>query len=262
MSSAVRIDLAAAQYWALRCDPSFDQFCAEQEGSTLEVISFSRSCNSAGETIAQSRTVVTSANKPLPVALQALIGASRFAFDCTTTWAVDHYDREHRASFEMRPRASRGTHISGECWLECISPQVSRQMHVAHAPNESRMHPRGRLARVCTRSRSRPNSSASVLPSSRSSSGAWCAAPYQCLLLEPHVDRDTSARSPHPRLHLSRTDGKPWPPQQHGVRLHEVRAAIQHGHLHSTPQPTWPCAQCVAAQVRPLSRIGCGACPC
>ena len=120
-TSSVRVELPAAEYWALRLDPNFDAFCASRDGSVYELVSLSRWRDSAtGDEHARAVSSLTSEESAaaLPASVLNALNASRLVLDCTATWNTARYDRAHPAIFETRPRVkSARIEFAGENWL-------------------------------------------------------------------------------------------------------------------------------------------------
>ena len=121
------IDMPAAEFWALRLDTNFDRFCAAAENCAFNLVSLSHGKDERGEATVTSESEVTAEESPLPSALQAMLGARRFAFVSRSSWHPGAYDRAHAASFTSSPRTmSQRVAVRGRTWLEPLTASTCR----------------------------------------------------------------------------------------------------------------------------------------
>ena len=73
---ATRVDMSAQQYWALRLDVHFDEFCAERDSSRFTLTSQTEGSDAEGNAMVETKGVLTSSENLLPTSLQSMLGAA------------------------------------------------------------------------------------------------------------------------------------------------------------------------------------------
>ena len=75
LEMATRIDMPAQQFWALRMDPQFDQFCAKRDSSRFELVAMTERTDAEGNVVIETKGVIATSENILPASLQSLLGA-------------------------------------------------------------------------------------------------------------------------------------------------------------------------------------------
>jgi hypothetical protein len=68
-----RVDMAAADFWALRMDQNFDVFCARFDNTDMEVLS-RREEQSNGQTLQVIESLLLYRENPVPATFQHMFG--------------------------------------------------------------------------------------------------------------------------------------------------------------------------------------------
>jgi len=124
------IEMPAEHFWALRLDTNFDRHCAAAENCTFSLLSRLHGVDDDGARTVSCESELTADESPLPVALQTLLGASKFAFVSKQQWWRDHFDEAHAASFSSSPRMmSQRAVVRGRTWLEPLTPKSCKAVY-------------------------------------------------------------------------------------------------------------------------------------
>ena len=124
------IEMPAEHFWALRLDTNFDRHCAAAENCTFSLLSRLHGVDDDGARTVSCESELTADESPLPVALQTLLGASKFAFVSKQKWWRDHFDEAHAASFSSSPRMmSQRAVVRGRTWLEPLTPKSCKAVY-------------------------------------------------------------------------------------------------------------------------------------
>ena len=148
-----RVDMAAADFWALRMDQNFDAFCARFDNTDMEVLS-RREEQSNGQTLQVIECLLLYRENPVPATFQhmfgerlagthtlcpftavflwltrmvrcAASGSEPFGFKYSARWHRDRFDQEHACTFVSEPSVMKDRIcVKGRCWLVPAGPHA------------------------------------------------------------------------------------------------------------------------------------------
>ena len=112
------------RFWgALRNDPSFDQFCIDQEGQDLHVLSLTEEADAlSGVVQCRKAFTITSRSNPIPMWLRGLTKDQNVSFNVQTNWSRDFHDGSHPMTSNTTVRSpsilTGRVEVNGSQWAE------------------------------------------------------------------------------------------------------------------------------------------------
>ena len=151
-----RVDMAAEDFWALRMDQNFDEFCAQCDDTHMELLS-RREEQSDGQTLQIIECLLLYKENPVPATFQHMFGectgthnlrphtrsraetrcwhdswptaagsgSEPFGFKYSARWHRDQFDQEHACSFVSEPSVMKDRiGVKGLSWLIPAGPHA------------------------------------------------------------------------------------------------------------------------------------------
>ena len=121
---STQVQMAADEFWALRLDQNYDDFCAQCDDVTFQLLSRRQEvCD--GQTLEFIECLLLYNENPVPAAFQHMLGSQQFGFKYSAKWYRDLHDQKHPCTFVSEPLVMKDRiSVRGQSWLVPISKQA------------------------------------------------------------------------------------------------------------------------------------------
>ena len=129
------LEVPAAEYWSLRRDRGFDEYCAASDNAHYALHSETEEVDENGDVLVIIESTVTYARESLPAPIQGLLRKDEpFRLWSRLKFWDAKFDRAHPGTFETLPSIlADKLVISGDCWCEPRDDARSCFLHTRHS---------------------------------------------------------------------------------------------------------------------------------